>query len=268
MSNLNFHQTFPPTLEYFSRLFDVVNNGVSMTKEEISSATGIPTGKSSGKVEPHIVYAIYMGFIEETAHVGTKYSLKCTPLGNEIRKQDPGFREALTQMICHVRLTSPTTGAQLWSIIIRDILPKYKNGVQDNVLEDEIRKKISGNVKTGPFYTTYRDSFNLLKLLIREQQTTGITPQLLINDFSYVYSYALIYEWQKIFPTDDEISANELEKLKFRGAFGWDAQRQYAALERMAELGVIRLNRQLSPFTLFRLTTSDELIAKLYSLLC
>lgn len=268
MRNLNFHQTFPPTLEYFSRLFDVVNNGIPMTKEEISSATGIPTGKSSGKVEPHIDYAVYMGLLEEEAPVGGKYSLRCTPLGNEIRKQDPGFREALTQLICHVRLTSPTTGAQLWSMIIRDILPKYKNGLKDNILEDEIRKMISGTIKTGPFYSTYRDSFDLLKLLIREQQTTSIVPQPLINDFGYVYSYALIYEWEKIFPTDNEISADELERLKFSGAFGWDAQRQYVALEHLAELGVIRLNRQLSPFTIYKLTTSDKLIAKLYSLLC
>lgn len=268
MRNLNFHQTFPPTLEYLGRLFAVTDNGIPMTKEEISSTTGIPTGKSSGKVEPHIDYAVYMGHIEEAAPVGGKYLLKCTSLGNEIKKQDPGFREALTQMICHVRLTSPSTGAQLWSLIIRDILPKYKDGMHDNVLEDEIRKKISVNVKTGPFYSTYRDSFDLLKLLIREPQLTGIVSQPLISDFRYVYSYALIYEWENIFPTDNEISAYELEKLKFAGAFGWDAQHQYVALEHLAELGLIRLNRQLSPYTIFKLTTSDELIAKLYSLLC
>lgn len=268
MKSLNFHQTFPPTLEYFSRLFDVANVGVPMTKEEISFATGIPTGKSSGKVEPHIEYAVYMGLLKEEALVGGKYTLKCTALGNEIRKQDPGFREALTQMICHVRLTSPTTGAQLWSTIIRDILPKYKNGLQDNVLEDELGKRISGSIKTGPFYSTYRDSFDLLKLLTWEQQKTSIVPQPLINDFGYVYAYALFYEWEKIFPLNDEISADELEKLKFASVFGWNAQRQYVALEHLAELGVIKLNRQLSPFTIFKLTTSDNLITRLYSLLC
>ena len=36
----------------------------SGTKEEISCLTGIPTGKTSGKVIPHTRYAAYMGFIE------------------------------------------------------------------------------------------------------------------------------------------------------------------------------------------------------------
>lgn len=60
LSNLNFHQTFPPTTDGISRLLSVADRGGAYTKEEISQMTGIPTGKSSGKVEPYIRYAVYM----------------------------------------------------------------------------------------------------------------------------------------------------------------------------------------------------------------
>ena len=64
ISNLNFHQTFPPNLEYLSRLLEITDMTDDLTKEEISEITGIPTGKSSGKVEPHVEYGIYMGLLK------------------------------------------------------------------------------------------------------------------------------------------------------------------------------------------------------------
>ena len=63
-SNLNFHQTLKPEKQYVGSILDVANNTDTMSVPNISSYTGIPNGKSSGKVEPHISYAKYMGLIE------------------------------------------------------------------------------------------------------------------------------------------------------------------------------------------------------------
>ena len=60
-NNLNFHQTFPPTADGLSRLTLDCPVGEALTKEQISEKTGIPTGKSNGKVEPYLAYAEYMG---------------------------------------------------------------------------------------------------------------------------------------------------------------------------------------------------------------
>ena len=39
-------------------------------------------------------------------------------------------------------------------------------------------------------------------------------------------------------------------------------------MEHLADWGMIRMNRQLMPYTILKLTTEDELINNLYSELC
>lgn len=55
--NLNFHATFCPDFEYIAKIIQIADQYDGLTKEEISEITGIPTGVSTGKVEPHIYYA-------------------------------------------------------------------------------------------------------------------------------------------------------------------------------------------------------------------
>lgn len=62
---LSFHMTFQPERHYLSALlaFAQVIDGPT-TIATISSQTGIPTGKSSGKVRPLLQYARGMGLID------------------------------------------------------------------------------------------------------------------------------------------------------------------------------------------------------------
>ena len=138
--NLNFHQTFPPSADALSRLLADCPMGEPLTKEEISACTGIPTGKSSGKVEPHIAYAEYMGLLKDKRTDG-KHFLTLTPLGQTILTQDPGFQETVTLLVCHFRLTSPFGGAPLWSGMFRRILSRYPSGVSDALLRDELERE-------------------------------------------------------------------------------------------------------------------------------
>ncbi|MGI6543516.1 MAG: hypothetical protein ACOX44_10730 [Limnochordia bacterium] len=58
---LTFHETFPPEREHIGQLLLLADTMNYMNKEDISRVTGIPTGKSSGKVSPHIIYASIYG---------------------------------------------------------------------------------------------------------------------------------------------------------------------------------------------------------------
>lgn len=264
---LHFHQTFPPTLDYIRRVLLLGDSSDFMTKEEMSAITGIPTGKSSGKVEPHICYAQYMGLINDEIISG-KHFIHRTTLGNEIIRQDPGFQEYITQLICHVRLTSPSTGATMWSVILRDILPQYRNGIETNILNDEIAKRNLGKMNMGPFFSTYKNGLNLLKIVEKDKKRAHLMSLSYIPDCIFVYAYALLYEWEHIFPRTLEITADEIPQLQFGNTFGWDMQKQYEALEHLCEKGIIRMNRQLSPYTIIKQRCSDEMIPLLYSLLC
>mgnify|MGYP000405273609 FL=1 len=78
--DVEFHKSFQPQDSYIAKIMEAAGDGYSGTKEEISSLTGIPTGRTSGKVVPHIRYAKYMGFIDYVRKDGV-YSLSLTELG-------------------------------------------------------------------------------------------------------------------------------------------------------------------------------------------
>jgi len=100
---LNFPQDFLPERTLLSRLLRFAAEGGHGDKMRISDATGIPTGKSTGKVEPMIHYARGMGLIAAASERGV-WRLRPTALGRLVASEDPFLGEALTQWACHLLL--------------------------------------------------------------------------------------------------------------------------------------------------------------------
>lgn len=100
---LNFPQDFLPERVLLSRLLDFAAAGGRGDKMQISNATGIPTGKSTGKVEPMIHYARGMGLIAAESERGS-WRLRTTALGDLVAREDPFLGEEITQWICHLLL--------------------------------------------------------------------------------------------------------------------------------------------------------------------
>ena len=115
---VNFHKTFAPQDSYLSKILELASEQYIGTKEDISEVTGIPTGKTSGKVVPHILYAYYMGLIYYKFERGG-YTLSLTPLGKLVRENDKYLFEDITKMICHYSLCDEYTGANIWSFVYR-----------------------------------------------------------------------------------------------------------------------------------------------------
>ena len=84
---LYFTQTFLPDRALIARLLAFASSNSCGTKEQISEATGIPTGASSGKVEPMIYYSMSMGIISASREDGI-WHLNLTPVGkNSLRRR-------------------------------------------------------------------------------------------------------------------------------------------------------------------------------------
>lgn len=264
---LNFHQTFPPSAEYILRLLEICGSNEALSKEDISERTGIPTGKSSGKVEPNICYAEYMGLLADTRNEG-KHILSLTPLGEEVLQQDPGFQEKVTTAICHVRLSSPYYGASLWKVLFKDIIPLYQGEIGNNVLADELNKHFEKAVKTGPLFSAYEGMLKNLNLIRKGTQGIVLNRQKIDKELLFVYAYALLYEWNYTYHNQPEITEDEVLRLGIHSTFLLSRESFYGVLEQIAEKGIIRFNRQLSPFTLIRLHSAEDVIPLLYSELC
>jgi len=276
-TNLNFHLTFRPERQYISSLLGSIDSFDGVDIQEISATTGIPTGKSSGKVEPTIRYAEYMGLLKRQKADG-KYTFGRTPLGRFVADEDPGLLEKLTLLAMHTMLVRPYAGAELWAHVFYNVFPKYRNVLTKKQFEKEIEIQFGSNVKLAPFYGTYLDIFSTLNILSIDDENIKVNPCKLDDDYVFLYAFVLFTYWDEWLQNAEqseirmasptEITSEHLAAIGFRCPFGWNEKEEYAALELMADKRLIALNRQMIPFTIRRNTDEDNLVELLYSELC
>ncbi|ETJ18433.1 hypothetical protein Q604_UNBC18632G0004 [human gut metagenome] len=268
--NLNFHQTFKPERQYISSILSIADGSSSMNVKTISACTGIPQGQSSGKVEPHINYAKYMGLIKYEKKDG-EITLKRTNLGDIVFLEDPGLQEDLSILLSHGMMLRERNGAELWSVIFKKILPLYKEGIKKDILMKELQWLFDGKANkknVAPFMGSYEDIYSSINILKIEDETLKLNSLQYNKEFIFLYAYILWEYWEEMFNNQEEISSLQLNELRFGKAFGWSVQSEYEVLEHLSDRGLIRLNRQLMPYTLLKLVSKEALAEKLYSELC
>ncbi len=269
-TSLLFHQTFKPESQYISSILSLAINHQTLTTKEISLATGIPSGSSSGKVDPHMQYASFMGLISYEKKDG-KYEFKCTDLGNEIYLQDPGFQEKISILLCHGQICRNMNGAPVWAASFKEIFPQYHGNIDKDTLIRELSLILNVPISKkvlAPFFSSYEDFFNPLGLLSINNDNISISCLPFEKDFIYAYAHILFDLWENEYPSQEEITSNEFSKLCFGKTFGWSNKTEYEFLETLNEKGLIRLNRQLIPFTILKNNSAESLICKIYSELC
>ncbi|MEG1089907.1 MAG: hypothetical protein RSE38_01195 [Acinetobacter sp.] len=257
---LNFHQTFPPSPAYIGRILSIAD-GQKKSAREISDITGIPQGESSGKVVPHLKYAAYMGLItpDITAPV-------LTPLGQVVQAEDHACSEEITQWLMHRNLTS-VQGAPMWHFICRDLLHNNHGTLSTEYLTNQMINKF-GTAKFAPVLTTYQELFAIGYLQpIKTAGAISIQPQRIQREFLYLYAYELLSEWDARYPATSEITAEECTALASATCFGLQENLWFEVLEQLSTMQICRINKQLAPYTIVRLSGKDSLITKLYSLL-
>lgn len=270
MTSINFHQTFKPEKQYIAGILELAEDSSFKTVKEISALTGIPTGASSGKVEPHIFYANYMGLIHYEKQEGA-YSLHRTSLGECVYSEDPGLQENLTILLCHCMMQRVINGAPVWSYIFKNILPRYREGIKKEILLKELNVPFEGKVtpkNIAPFFGAYDTFFSSMELLDNDGDIIRLNALSYNKEFIYLYAFILFQYWHEKYPKQDEITSNQLADLCFGKVFGWDMQSEYEVLEYLADHEIIRMNRQLMPYTILQLVTAEELESRLYSELC
>lgn len=265
--SVNFHKTFSPQDSYITKILELANNNYTGSKEEISEETGIPTGKTSGKVVPHILYAQYMGLTTHTLSKG-KYTLELTDLGKTVLKNDKYLFEDISRLICHYNICDEDTGAYLWSFIYSRLLIM----LDENMSEEAMKKKYNDffMVKTdlGALRKSYSNEgfFSFLDLL-DFSEGIRINSSYYKDERLYVYAYALFSSWDRTYSKTQEVTADQIIDMKWSKRFGFDEDEMLFALEQMEEKKLIRLNKQLVPYTVIRNADTADVLPHLYELL-
>lgn len=265
--SVNFHKTFSPQDSYIAKILELAKVGYTGSKEEISEETGIPTGKTSGKVVPHILYSQYMGLTTHTLSKG-KYTLTLTDLGKTVLENDKYMFEDISRLICHYNICDADKGAYLWSFIYNG-LPIM---LDENISEEAMKKKYTDffMIKTdlGALRKSYSDDgfFALLDLL-DFSEGIRINSSYFKDERLYVYAYALFSSWDMNCPETQEITADQIIYMKWNKRFGFDEDEMLFALEQMEGKQLIRLNKQLVPYTVIRNADTANVLPHLYELL-
>ena len=271
--NLNFHESFNPDFEYISKIVQIADNCEGLTKEEISELTGIPTGASSGKVEPHINYAKFMNLIEFKKE-SSRYYIYSTSLGKVIENEDLYYLENLSKLICNYFLTSKIYGAQMWYEIIRCMSDKYGSEIKESIILKDLSEKFNIKINMTPFRSCYKNEKSLASLNLINIEEVNNNNFVIFNKNNYdeaniyVYAYTLIKDLEGLDINRKEFSIDEIfEDIAWQRGFCWDEDISMIILEKLNDLNIITLNRQLNPITVIINTKSEDIVNEIYSLL-
>lgn len=268
-TNWNFAMTFPPTKDLIINLVRFAD-GEQRTQEELSSYAGMPGGKSSGKLRPHLDYAQSMGLIRYTYQEG-KYTVTRTPLGEKIYVEDFSMDEELTLEVCNYFLSSLTIGTEVWNTIIRKSVINNTTNIpmltkimvlKNNKSEESISRILA------PFKSAQQNYLKALRFASFENENIYVKSLPINRQNVYMYAYTLLFEWNKLCKQDTEITYDRImNEIQWGLGFGWTEVDAFQALQLCEEYGIIKINKQLTPMTIVKNNDINYVLNHMYSLL-
>lgn len=264
--NLNFHQTMTAERPHLAKLLELADNEQWLTKEEIFNLTGIPTGKSSGKVVPNILYAEKMGLLKFKLDK-QRYSILKTKLGSQIFLTDPLLLSDQTQLILHYNLTS-SNGAGLWRFVFRKYTDINKVFYESDLHSAACFQFAKSKINLTPVKNTYTKSISLgdLSFLDLNKNKWVFSSHRPLRSFTTLYGYLLLSEWEQLVPKQDELTIHDISSsIAWNKAFLWDNEVTKEVLSWITDKGIIDINNQLNPAIVMRICSSNSILSTLFS---
>lgn len=178
--------------------------------------------------------------------------------------------ENLSKLLLHTMLVDSHSLASLWSYLFNEFIPKVMNNFNNDQIQNAIERKFEANVNLTPFRTCYTSDLSLgsLGLIKIEDKEYSVNPHKLKRENLYVYAFALLSKWEELLPDQTEITIDDiLNTLNFGKAFIWDEKQIRDVLDLMQDIGLVKLNAQLSPITIIKNQSAEHCMKNLYSLL-
>lgn len=279
---LSFTQDFKPERRLISQLLLFTQKSGKGDKQEISEATGIPTGKSTGKVDPTIHYATAMGLINADKQEG-RWALSLTPLGQLVLDEDPYFSEDITLWLMHLMLCRPLNQTETTAPAVGIVDPwftlfslsearlgryftshEYGSFMEERFGATDKRRKM-GTVILGSYK---EDSCLGLTKAIEVEESGSVVRKKAPQDVELypVYSAYLFLLWDDFFPNEKQLSLNELfQRTRMLSVMFWVNQDIKPWLDWMTDQGMLQLDRQTGEPLALRTINTADVIDSIYS---
>lgn len=267
MSNLNFyfHESFPLQVIYLSEILQLASENYCGSKYDISNLTGIPTGDTSGKVEPHVKYLEFMGLINSQLTSG-KYKLSLTKLGEIVYESDRYIMQDFTKKLMHYNITRKSKGAPQWSFLFRDYPYDFNTPISLNKIIENGKLIYGKEIYLKPVKTIYNTGdFSSISPIEFNDKDIIFKGCYASSDCNNLYAYTLLKELEESEGKENEVTLDKIfEDIKWQKGFGFEYDTALEVLDELNYMGIIKLNKQLNPITLIINKSSEDLILQLY----
>lgn len=266
---VSFHMSFQPERHYLCALLSFAQKRTTASVEEISESTGIPTGKSTGKVRPLLQYAQGMGLlnVEATAKTG-QMTLSLLPLATIVLREDPPLLEENTQWALHLMLCRKNGGAEVWHSVFVNGAEALGSRFSEQKFDEFLANRFgSSRDPIGPLIRTYSDPAGLGRAAAISQKNSFIELRKVpTQPAMYDTVGALFFMiWDTELPENKQIALKELEGASgLMAATGWNPQEQAQFLTEMEMLGWVKVDRQTGDPILTRLIPTNKILKVMY----
>jgi len=278
---LNFPQSFLPERRLLARLLPFAATGGAGGKLEIGAKTGIPTGKSTGKVEPMIHYARGMGLVSASKEQG-RWQLALTTLGRVVTTEDPYLTETVTLWVLHLLLcrrssrNRPATGvADPWFALFAEGGLRLGATFEQSALlaflverhgDKGYLKALSGLVLRSylePSCLAAIHALSVGKSVDGEVYRRHAAPA----ELSHFPAYAacLFIVWDDLYPGHRQLAVDELfAQSRLLAMLGWGQEMAARWLDWMADQSLLQLDRHTGGVLALRLQDTETVVAGIF----
>jgi hypothetical protein len=250
----SFHQTFKPERQYLHAVLHFAAAGGQGDIQNIAAATGIPTGTSSGKVQPTLDYSRGMGLIALAD--GTTSSVKrpeLTPFGRVVLLEDPYLRLPITQWLAHLNLCSPLSGADVWFQTFFVGAEALGKSFTRSDLERHLSLVygVDTSKAIGPMLGAYQDEASLgtCGALTEDGDVIRKKPAPVSEGMARGYGAWLLALLASHFPKQHQVPVTELDRAAGCWSIpSWDLFQRQRVLDLVARKGLITVDRQMEPW--------------------
>lgn len=250
----NFHKTFKPERHYISAMLRFAAARQTGSFWDISKKTGIPMGKSSGKVPAILDYCRGMGLIELPNTALKKPKL--TEFGRIVFLEDPFLKTEISQWLAHFHLCSPLHGSDVWYHSFFAGAQALGNRFSRENLEAYLKVVygVSKGRLVGPLLNTYNDEAALKvcgALAIGNDELIQRRPAPINSKLILGYGAWMLQLIDNHFPGEQQVSEAELDlKAGWRTIPGWNNSPWQIVLGRIEQKGLLSVDRHMQPWLL------------------
>lgn len=259
----NFHKSFIPERRFINALLRYAASGGSGTIQEISQATGIPTGLSSGKVAPILDYCRGMGLLTIPKGRSAVKKPVLTPFGRSVLLDDPYLKAEITQWIAHLNLCREEGGAEIWYQTFLNgsarLGPSFEREGLENWLATVCEAKPGGLI--GPLITMYQEDASFAKCGAISEDGKQIVRRTMPIRTESAWGYAawILLVMDGIVRQGEQVTIPQVEKAcGLRTLTGWSLADTERVLLLVENKGAISVDRHMQPWILRARIPSTE----------